>query len=113
MTGPGDSSRTSLKWDTARARDPIRSESPAASVLSRSQPPRNLAVAVGSQGRLQYPKGDVVLIRIVKAGSSTPTLSHVSADSPLGTAIMGKRAGEDVVYREMGKVCKFRVLQAI
>jgi hypothetical protein len=115
LTGNGTEppARSPMKWDTSKAREHIQSTVPPATAPSPQHSARSPIVDVGSQVKLQYPNGDIVVIRVVRAGTLRSTLSHVPVDSPLGTAIKGKRVGDDIVYREMGKTFKFTICDVL
>jgi hypothetical protein len=111
--GAQSPSSGSLWWGTRKVREHIQAPGLSSSTQASIRVPSRESIRVGSQVKLQYPKGKTTLVRMVRAGSPTPTLSHIQEDSALGRAIMGKEAGEEVTYREMGKVFKFTILEVI
>jgi transcription elongation GreA/GreB family factor len=51
---------------------------------------------VGSRVTVRDPEGDADTYVIVVPGTGDPRAGRISPDSPLGAALLGRRAGEDV-----------------
>lgn len=81
-----------------------------AQVLREGEP--NDRVAVGAQVRLldlQY-NGEVQYT-IVSSAEADPSTSRISDASPVGRALLGKRAGDEVSVRVPAGIARFRILR--
>jgi transcription elongation factor GreA len=69
-------------------------------------------VAVGAQVRLlDLEYNDEVQYTIVSSAEADPSTSRISDASPVGRALMGKRAGDEVSVRVPAGIARFKILQ--
>ena len=66
--------------------------------------------AIGRKATVRHPDGEVVHYSIVCPGEGDPARSCVSADSPLGAALLGARAGASVEVAAPGGAWSVLVL---
>jgi len=58
-----------------------------------------------------YDDGQTARFYLVKNAVSLPNLSFISPDSPIGKAVLGKKAGETFSYKlESGHACSGRII---
>jgi len=68
-------------------------------------------ITVGSTVRAVFGKGgSEATLHIVQSGEADPSKDRISVDSPIGKAIMGKRAGDTVTYNAPGGGITVRVI---
>ena len=71
---------------------------------------RSDVVVVGSTVKLKSPHGDHKFT-IVGPAESDPIQGFISNESPLGSAFLGHRKGEEVSVKTPGGVVKYRVVE--
>ena len=64
-----------------------------------TRPPEDGRVFFGAQLRLEAPTGKTRNCRIVGSDELDPAQGHISVDSPLARALLGKREGDDCVVQ--------------
>ncbi|MEZ5163765.1 MAG: GreA/GreB family elongation factor [Fimbriimonadaceae bacterium] len=55
--------------------------------------------------------GDELSIELVGAFEADPTLDKISVSSPMGAALMGKEAGDEIEFETPGGTNRFKVLE--
>lgn len=99
----------SLKWNPARTKEALtRSSTPIATMPSMAK-----RVEVGSTVKLRHDNGKIDIVRLASADSSRSGFGQVAANTPLGTAIKGARAGQTVRYRQFGRLRSATILEVL
>jgi len=81
-----------------------------AQVLRESE--RSDVVSVGANVRLMdLEYNDEVQYTIVSSAEADPSTSRISDASPVGRALMGKRAGDEISVRVPAGIVRFKVLE--
>lgn len=70
-------------------------------------------INIGSLIKIKCPDGKTRVIKIVGAGESDPKRGEIAYNTPLGKAIMGKRAGETISFMIEGKTIKIQIIELI
>lgn len=68
------------------------------------------AVSLGCEVRVRFSDGIEEIYKILGNADSDPSAGVVSYESPIGRALMGKRAGEKAIYRVGGHMETVEVL---
>jgi len=70
-------------------------------------------VEVGSTVKLRHDNGKIDIVRLASADSSRSGFGQIAANTPLGTAIKGARAGQTVRYRQFGRLRSATILEVL
>lgn len=82
-----------------------------ARVIEESRPGKNSAVQVGSKVTLREQGYDPETYTIVGAAEANPREGKISNESPIGKAIVGHLAGDEVVVETPGGTYKVKILK--
>jgi len=73
-------------------------------------PPRNDKIFFGAWVRLETEEGDEVVYRIVGPDETDAGRGHISIDSPMGKALLGRAEGDEVHVRRPAGEAMFTVV---
>ena len=80
------------------------------SLMNLDKLPRDRA-AFGSTVRLREPEGDVVVYQLVMAEDADPSRGWISTASPIGRAIVGKEAGDEITVPTPNGLREFEIVE--
>lgn len=73
--------------------------------------PRGDTIGLGSKVQIKDSDGDTYDWMIVGSAEASPRLSRISNESPVGQALMGRKAGDTIKVNAPGGVEEFTVLK--
>ncbi len=84
-------------------------------IVSRAEPirrgPESDVVGLGSEVKLSFEEGGEETYRLVGWAEADPRQGRVSTEAPLGRALIGHRAGDEVEWEAAGGVARARILE--
>ena len=80
------------------------------SLMNLEKLPRDRA-AFGSTVRLREPEGDVLVYELVMAEDADPARGSISTASPIGRAIVGKEAGDEIRVPTPNGLREFEIIE--
>lgn len=75
------------------------------------QEPNAQQVTMYRTARVKFPSGAISSFTIVPPHETNPGGGSISCDSPLGKALVGKRAGDDIIYVVENRVFHATVIE--
>lgn len=71
------------------------------------------SVSLGSTVRIRFPNGDEDTYKIVGSTEADPDENRISDESPLGTALIGRKAGDEVQVHAPAGILKYNILEIV
>ena len=71
------------------------------------------AISLGSTVKIQFPNGNEDTYMIVGSTEADPDDNKISDESPLGSALIGKKAGDTVQVHAPAGVLQYKVLEIV
>lgn len=71
------------------------------------------AISLGSTVKIQFPNGDEDTYKIVGSTEADPDEKRISDESPLGSALIGQKAGSTVQVHAPAGVLQYKILEIV
>jgi len=68
-------------------------------------------VEIGSTVRVKFPSGEMMSFTITSSHHTDPSHGIISCDSPLGKALIGKKAGETISYAVENRIFEVTLVE--
>ena len=70
-------------------------------------------ISLGSKVKIQFPNGDEDTYMIVGSTEADPDENRISDESPLGSALIGQRAGNTVQVHAPAGVLQYKIIEIV